>query len=102
MSVPYVISLYIPFTFGSCVAAEQIILLVLQKIILKSDFEMRALLQLPTAILFGVFCDVALSLYSSISFSEYYQRFFFSLSGDLHFGGGIKFPIYCQYICRST
>ncbi|WP_276617734.1 YczE/YyaS/YitT family protein, partial [Turicimonas muris] len=91
MSVPYVISLYIPFTFGSCVAAEQIILLVLQKIILKSDFEMRALLQLPTAILFGVFCDVALSLYSSISFSEYYQRFFSLCLGICILAVGLSF-----------
>ena len=83
-------------------AAEQIILLVLQKIILKSDFEMRALLQLPTAILFGVFCDVAFVSLLFDFFLRVLPTFFFSLSGDLHFGGGIKFPIYCQYICRST
>jgi uncharacterized membrane protein YczE len=74
MSVPYVVSLYLPFTFGTCVAAEQIILLALQKVILKSDFKLKALWQFPTAVFFGVLCDAALFCYSSFSLTAYYER----------------------------
>ena len=81
MSVPYVVSLYLPFTFGTCVAAEQIILLALQKVILKSDFKLKALWQFPTAVFFGVLCDAALFCYSSFSLTAYYERILALLLG---------------------
>ena len=87
MSVPYVVSLYLPFTFGTCVAAEQIILLALQKVILKSDFKLKALWQFPTAVFFGVLCDAAL-------FDGILRTYFGALPWDLYFGYWVVFSIY--------
>ncbi len=91
MSVPYVASLFLPLTFGTCVAAEQIILLALQKVILKSDFKLKALWQFPTAVFFGVLCDIALYCYSPLSFSTYYERVFSLCLGILILAIGLNF-----------
>lgn len=93
MSVPYVFSLYFPFTFGTCVAAEQIILLALQKVILRSDFELKALWQLPTAVLFGVLCDAALFAYSFFSLSGYVERIFSLCLGIAVLAVGLSFQL---------
>lgn len=93
MSLPYVVSLALPISFGTCVAIEQILLLAGQKVILGTAFELKSLWQLPTAVIFGLFCDVALMSYSYFSLNLYEERLAALLLGILVLACGLSLQL---------
>ena len=61
-SVPYVLSLNFPFTLGQFTIAFSLLLILIQLLILRRNFKMEHLLQIPISILFGYFIDLTMML----------------------------------------
>ena len=53
-SVPYVVSLFTPLTVGTATIMMHIVFILLQILILRKDYHLIQLMQLPVAILFGI------------------------------------------------
>ena len=60
-SIPYVLSLNFPFTLGNFTIFFSIFLIVLQLIILRKNFKLEHILQIPVSIIFGYFIDFAMT-----------------------------------------
>lgn len=63
--VPYVYCLGLPFTMGQVTIAMHILFILLQVLLLRREFQLGQLLQLPVAFLFGLLTDLALFLVSA-------------------------------------
>ena len=63
-SIPYVLSLNFPFTLGNFTIFFSIFLIVLQLIILRKNFKLEHILQIPVSIIFGYFIDLTMILLS--------------------------------------
>lgn len=57
-SIPYVLSLNFPFTLGNFTIVFSILLIVLQILILRKNFKLENILQIPVSIAFGYFIDL--------------------------------------------
>lgn len=64
-SVPYVLSLAIPVSMGMLFNILNIFFILLQIILLRKDYHWIQLLQLPVALVFGMFTDLAMYLLSA-------------------------------------
>ena len=62
-SIPYVLSLNFPFTLGNFTIFFSIFLIVLQLIILRKNFKLEHILQIPVSIIFGYFIDLTMILF---------------------------------------
>lgn len=80
-SVPYVLSLGLYLTIGEFTIIFNALLLLLQIIILKRDFDIVQLLQLPLCILLGYFIDFHVFLLNSITYTNYFQQFILLILG---------------------
>ena len=59
-SIPYVLSLNFPFTLGNFTIVFSILLIVLQILILRKNFKLENILQIPVSIAFGYFIDLTI------------------------------------------
>lgn len=59
-SIPYVLSMIVPLTFGECNALLNILLLFFEILLLKKDFPKKQFLQVFICILFGFFIDLGM------------------------------------------
>ncbi|MFA0815372.1 MAG: YitT family protein [Anaerofustis sp.] len=73
-SLPYVLSLAFPLTIGQFTILMHIVFILLQIALLRKDFDWIQLMQLPAAILFGVFTDAAMRLLSWYAPSSYAEQ----------------------------
>lgn len=80
-SVPYVISLITPLSMGLLTFLMQVLFTLIQIAILRRQFKKIELIQIPVALIFGYFTDVALSVVSSIEPSNYAMQWLFCLIG---------------------
>ena len=62
-SIPYVLSLNFPFTLGNFTIFFSILLIVLQILILRKNFKLENILQIPVSIAFGYFIDLTMYLF---------------------------------------
>ena len=70
-SIPYVLSLNYPLTLGTFTVIFSLLLIALQLLILKRDFKLEHVLQIPVSFLFGVFIDLSMMMLSFVH-SEFY------------------------------
>lgn len=61
-SIPYVLSLNFPFTLGNFTIFFSVFLIVLQLFILRKNFKLEHLLQIPISVAFGYFIDATMLL----------------------------------------
>ena len=61
-SIPYVLSLNFPFTLGNFTIFFSLLLIFLQLLILRKNFKLEHVLQIPISILFGYFIDWSMIL----------------------------------------
>mgnify|MGYP000099131473 CR=1 FL=1 len=61
-SIPYVLSLNFPFTLGNFTIFFSLFLIFLQLLILRKNFKLEHVLQIPISILFGYFIDWSMIL----------------------------------------
>ena len=84
-SIPYVLSLNFPFTLGNFTIFFSIFLIVLQLIILRKNFKLEHILQIPVSIIFGYFIDFTMILLSRVNPEEYIMKIVYLLIGCLIF-----------------
>ena len=82
-SIPYVLSLNFPFTLGNFTIFFSIFLIVLQLIILRKNFKLEHILQIPVSIIFGYFIDLTMILFFYFLKSLLHKLLIF-LSGFCH------------------
>ena len=88
-SVPYVLSLNFPFTLGQFTIAFSLLLILIQLLILRRNFKMEHLLQIPISILFGYFIDLTMMLLFFVNPKSYISSVAYLLIGCLFLGFGV-------------
>lgn len=73
-SLPYTLSCMAPLSVGTMTILLHIVFILLQKILLRKDFELVQLMQLPVAIFFGYMTDFALYLMEGIVIDTYWEQ----------------------------
>ncbi|WP_319591991.1 cytidylate kinase family protein [uncultured Draconibacterium sp.] len=77
--IPYVYSLKIPFTLGQLTIVFNLFLMVLQMAVLRKNYRVLQLIQLPVVFAFGMFIDLAMNMVTFISVSNYAWKVFWCL-----------------------
>ena len=97
-SLPYVLSLITPLTVGNATILMHCVLIALQILILRKNYQLFQLLQLPVALLFGYLTDFSIALIDSITCTSYLQQVFVCLMGILFVGIGVWMEVRSQVI----
>ena len=92
-SIPYVLSLNFPFTLGNFTIFFSIFLIVLQLIILRKNFKLEHILQIPVSIIFGYFIDLTMILFSWVNPEAYIMKIVYLLIGCLILGVGVYMEV---------
>lgn len=74
--IPYVYSIKLPLTLGQLTIAFNIFLIVLQIILLRQNYRLVQLVQIPVVFLFGFFIDFTLNIVSGLYLSNYVWQMF--------------------------
>ena len=85
-SIPYVLSLNFPLTLGNFTIIFSILLIILQLFILRKNFKLEHLLQIPISILFGYFIDLTMLLFSFVNPTAYIAKLIYLLIGCVILG----------------
>lgn len=92
-SIPYVLSLKFPFTLGQFTILFSILLVVLQLLILRRNFKLEHLLQIPISFLFGYFIDYTMILLSDMTFKTYLSSVVFLIIGCVILAIGVYLEV---------
>ena len=95
-SVPYVLSLNFPFTLGQFTIAFSLLLILIQLLILRRNFKMEHLLQIPISILFGYFIDLTMMLLFFVNPKSYISSVAYLLIGCLF----LEFGVYTEVLAN--
>ena len=90
-SLPYVVSLLTPLTVGTATICLHCILILLQILILRKNYDPIQLMQLPVAIIFGYLTDFAVWAIQGIGVSSYLNQWIYCIIGILLVGTGVSF-----------
>ena len=93
-SIPYVLSLNFSLTLGNFTIIFSLFLIALQLLILRNDFKLEHLLQIPISILFGYFIDWTMLLLSFVHPDSYLFKVIALLIGCIILG----FGVYCEVL----
>ena len=93
-SIPYVLSLNFSLTLGNFTIIFSLFLIALQLMILRKDFKLEHLLQIPISILFGYFIDWTMLLLSFVHPDSYLFKVIALLIGCIILG----FCVYCEVL----
>lgn len=88
-SIPYVLSLNFPLSLGQFTVIFSLLLILLQFILLRKDFNPEHLLQIPVSFPFGYFIDLCMSLLSFVNPEFYVAKIFYLLIGCIVLGIGV-------------
>jgi len=88
-SIPYVLSLFTPLTVGTASILVNGSLIFAQVLVLKKDFKMYQLLQIPMIIAFGWLQDFALWATQGMGYHNYAQQWLLCLLGVVTLGIGV-------------
>ena len=97
-SIPYVLSLNFPFTLGNFTIFFSIFLIVLQLIILRKNFKLEHILQIPVSIIFGYFIDLTMILFSWVNPEAYIMKIVYLLIGCLILGIGVYMEVLADVV----
>ena len=93
-SVPYVLSLILqPMTVGETTIVVNCLLVLLQVLLLRRQFQLVQLIQVPVAIAFGYLTDFAVWLLGALEPATYWQQWLFCIVGILLVGIGVSFEV---------
>lgn len=92
-SIPYVLSLNFPLTLGNFTIIFSILLIILQLFILRKNFKLEHLLQIPISILFGYFIDLTMLLFSFFNPTAYIAKLIYLLIGCVILGFGVYMEV---------
>ena len=97
-SIPYVLSLNFPFTLGNFTIFFSIFLIVLQLIILRKNFKLEHILQIPVSIIFGYSIDLTMILFSWVNPEAYIMKIVYLLIGCLILGVGVYMEVLADVV----
>ena len=97
-SIPYVLSLNFPFTLGNFTIFFSILLIILQLIILRKNFKLEHILQIPVSIIFGYFIDLTMILFSWVNPEAYIMKIVYLLMGCLILGVGVYMEVLADVV----
>ena len=97
-SIPYVLSLNFPFTLGNFTIFFSIFLIVLQLIILRKNFKLEHILQIPVSIIFGFFIDLTMILFFWVNPEAYIMKIVYLLMGCLILGVGVYMEVLADVV----
>ena len=100
-SIPYVLSLNFPFTLGNFTIFFSLLLIFLQLLILRKNFKLEHVLQIPISILFGYFIDWSMILLGFVNPSFYLMKIIYLLIGCLILGFWCVYRSPCQ-CCHAS
>lgn len=99
--VPYVISLFVPLTMGQVTIIMHIVFILIQIILLRKDFELIQLLQLPVAFIFGYFTDFTIWLLSFVKPESYPTQWVCAILSFILIGLGVFLEVHANAIVLS-
>ena len=88
-SIPYVLSLKFPPTLGNFTIIFSILLILLQILILRKNFKIENILQIPVSIAFGYFIDLTMYLFFWVNPGNYAMTLAALLAGCIVLGFGV-------------
>lgn len=88
-------------SMGVCLIIWNCLLIVGQIIILRRDFKLIQLLQIPLSLLFGIFTDFGIMLVSFIPVNSYAVRLLCVIGGIIILGFGISLSVIANVIMNS-
>lgn len=95
-SIPYVLSLNFPFTLGQFTIFFSLLLIVLQLLILRKNFKLEHLLQIPISVLFGYFIDLTMVMLFFVNPQSYLSSLIYLLVGCVILGFGVYTEVFAN------
>lgn len=93
-SIPYVLSLAFPFTIGNFTIVFSLLLILIQILVLRKDYPLIQLLQIPVSIMFGYFIDFSMDvLLASMNPQIYVMKMVSLLIGCVILGFGVYMEV---------
>ena len=97
-SIPYVLSLHYPMTLGQFTMIFSILLIILQLIILRKNFKLEHVLQIPVSIVFGYFIDLSMIILSFVNPAVYITKIIYLLLGCAVLGIGVYMEVLANVV----
>lgn len=92
-SIPYVLSLNFPMTLGQFTIIFSLFLIVLQLIILRKNFKLEHILQIPISVVFGYFIDFTMALLFFVHPQHYISSILYLLIACVILGFGVYIEV---------
>lgn len=92
-SVPYVVSLFTPLTVGTATIVMHCVFILLQILILRRNYHLIQLMQLPVAFFFGYLTDFGVWAVQNITCTAYWQEWIVCLIGILLVAAGVSLEV---------
>lgn len=89
------------FSIGVWLIIWNCILILGQILILRKNFQLIQLLQIPLSFLFGYFTDIGMNIVSVIPIDSYYMKILIALAGIIILGFGISLSVIANVILNS-
>lgn len=88
-SIPYVLSLNFSMTLGQYTILFSLFLILLQLLILRKNFKLEHILQIPISIVFGYFIDLTMLMLFFVAPTHYFSAVIYLLIGCVILGSGV-------------
>ena len=95
-AIPYILSLILPLSLGTFTILFSLLLIFIQILLLRKNFQWEDLLQIPISIIFGYFIDLTMIIISRIPMNLYIVKIFYLLIGCLL----LSFGVYLEVIAN--
>ena len=92
-AIPYVLSLNFPLTLGQFTIAFSLLLILLQLLILRKNFKLEHLLQIPISVAFGYFIDMTMGLLTFVAPQSYLAKVLYLLIGCVVLAFGVYLEV---------
>ncbi|HIX29975.1 MAG TPA: cytidylate kinase family protein [Candidatus Blautia stercoravium] len=97
-SIPYVLSLNFPLSLGAFTVIFSLFLILLQLLILKRDFKLEHVLQIPVSLAFGIFIDMCMTLIDFVHPENYAVKCIDLVLGCLILGVGVYMEVLANVV----
>ena len=97
-SIPYVLSLNFPLTLGNFTIIFSILLILLQILILRKNFKIENILQIPVSIVFGYFIDLTMYMFFWVDPQNYFIKLIALLAGCIVLGFGVYIEVLADVV----
>ena len=92
-SLPYVGSLVTPLTVGNCSIIMHAAFILIQILILRKDYKLFQLIQIPVSLAFGYLTDFAVWVLSWVQPKNYLENWIFTIIGIVIVGIGVNIQV---------